>query len=39
MDYETPSRHPLSIFSVNQEIRPEDREAIRDQLQSLGYMD
>jgi hypothetical protein len=30
MDIETPSRHPLSISPVNQEIRPEDRDAIRD---------
>ncbi len=32
-------RHPLSIFPVNQVIRPEDRETIRGQLKRLGYLD
>ena len=31
-------RHPLSDLAVKKELTPEDKEKIKEQLESLGYM-
>ncbi len=31
--------HPLAVLNVNRELTPEDLEAVREKLRSLGYID
>ncbi len=32
-------KHPLAVLPVDRELTPEDLEAVRDKLRSLGYLD